>query len=410
MLNRSRIMALLTKVLYIGIDRAATDDAKRGVLLTNVMTCVAIFFTTVYQVHHLFYQWHGLLIFNFLMTCLYLSIFLMTKAGHGRFAIVFYFIVLIFQLTINPRVFLGADCGIHFFLMAVPPMVFLMMPERHAALKALLIALPAIAFSFVEYVPFQSPADVHAPALNLKIMRIFGTTGTMAALTLAIYVFFLDLKATKEALAAEHARSESLLLNILPGPIAERLKRSQEKIADAFPGTSILFADIVGFTQLSSRMLPNEVASLLNCYFSAYDDLTERYHVEKIKTIGDGYMAAAGIPTVSLDHADLIMKTAIDMLEVTRRISRDLGLNLTIRIGINSGPSAAGIVGKKKFVYDLWGDTVNVAARMESHGEPGRIQVSEATYQLLKEKYAFEFRGKIAIKGKGELPAYLLKA
>ncbi len=198
-------------------------------------------------------------------------------------------------------------------------------------------------------------------------------------------------------------------LNILPKPIADRLKVSQENIADAFPHTSILFADTVGFTQLSTNMSPDEVVALLNRYLSAYDDLTEKHKVEKIKTIGDAYMVAAGIPSQCSDHADTIVNMAIDMLEVTNRISRGLNQDLMIRIGINSGRSTAGIIGKKKFIYDLWGDTVNIASRMESHGESGKIQVAEGTYQLLKDKYAFEFRGEIEVKGKGELKANFLK-
>jgi len=409
MSNKSHLKSLLTNFIKTGSNPEESDDVNRRTLITNVMVCVAIFFSIIFQFQYLYYRWYYLQYVTFFMLFIYVAVFIFNWKGFGQFATVFYFLALIFQLTVNSSVFLSADSGIHFFLMAIPPMVLLSISERSAMWRFFMIILPVIAFLFVEYFPWRSPLDVHAPMFNLHVMHMLSTTGTISAVTFAVYIFFLDFKKTKEDLAYEHKKSELLLLNILPKSIADRLKVSQENIADVFPHTSILFADIVGFTQLSTNMSPDEVVSLLNRYFSAYDDLTEKHRVEKIKTIGDAYMVAAGIPSRCSDHADTIMNMAIDMLEVTNRISRELHQDLRIRIGINSGQSTAGIIGKKKFIYDLWGDTVNIASRMESHGESGKIQVAEGTYQLLKDKYAFEFRGEIEVKGKGKLKTYFLK-
>jgi class 3 adenylate cyclase len=235
------------------------------------------------------------------------------------------------------------------------------------------------------------------------------TTGTILLISGLVLILYLNISRAKDALAREHRRSESLLKNILPAPIADRLKHSPDSIAETFPEASVLFADIAGFTALAARFRPEEVVAFLNRYFSSYDELAEKYRVEKIKTIGDAYMAAAGIPETREDHAAALVLMAQEMIEVTRSISNECGLDLAIRIGINSGEVTAGVIGKKKFIYDLWGDTVNIASRMESHGLPGRIQVSSRTHQLLRHDFPFEHRGRIEVKGMGEMEAYLVK-
>lgn len=219
-----------------------------------------------------------------------------------------------------------------------------------------------------------------------------------------------ELSEANESLSLEQEKSNNLLLNILPKPIVERLEGGEKNISDAFAGVSILFADIVNFTPLSELVRPAELVEILNSIFCKFDDLSANYGLEKIKTIGDCYMVASGLPESCPDHAERIADMALGMQEVIRNIGADLCIELDIRIGINSGPVVAGVIGKKKFVYDLWGDTVNVASRMESHAVNGSIQVSEFTYQLLKYDYVFEERGMITIKGKGEMKAYILKS
>jgi len=215
-------------------------------------------------------------------------------------------------------------------------------------------------------------------------------------------------KLAQEALKVQQEQSEKLLLNILPKPIAERLKAQQSTIADSFAEVSVLFADIVGFTELSARMSPTELVKRLNVIFSHFDQLAEKYGVEKIKTIGDAYMVVGGLPMPRDDHAEAIAQMALGMQAKIAKLSADTGEKLAIRVGINSGPVVAGVIGVSKFTYDLWGDTVNVAARMEATGFAGRIQVTDVTYELLKDKYLLERRGVIQVKGKGNMMTYWL--
>lgn len=207
---------------------------------------------------------------------------------------------------------------------------------------------------------------------------------------------------------AERQRSERLLLNILPKPIADRLKQGESTIADSFSEVTVLFADIVGFTKFSARISPTELVVLLNEIFSTFDQLAEQHDLEKIKTIGDNYMVVGGLPTPRTDHAEAVAEMALDMQHSIARFNEQHNNSLSIRIGIATGPVVAGVIGIKKFSYDLWGDTVNTASRMESHGVKDGIQVTAATYQWLKDKYLFEERGIIQVKGKGDMMTYLL--
>ncbi|AFZ20554.1 PAS domain S-box/urea ABC transporter, urea binding protein [Allocoleopsis franciscana PCC 7113] len=215
-------------------------------------------------------------------------------------------------------------------------------------------------------------------------------------------------KVWEEALRYQQECTEELLLNILPSPIAQRLKRAESTIADNFADVTVLFADLVNFTEISAEIPPTRLVDLLNKIFSEFDHLAEKHSLEKIKTIGDAYMVVGGLPTTRPDHAEAIAEMALDMQQ---KITRFKGLNgepFRLRIGINTGPVIAGVIGTKKFTYDLWGDTVNVASRMESHGVAGCIQVTDTTYERLRDKYVFEERGLTSIKGKGDMITYWL--
>ena len=207
---------------------------------------------------------------------------------------------------------------------------------------------------------------------------------------------------------AAERRSERLLLNVLPESIATRLKRGEEPIADLHDDITVLFADLAGFTVRSAHETPAETVAVLNEVFSVFDSLVSRYGLEKIRTIGDSYMVASGVPVARPDHASAICAMALDLRHEVARLNAVHDWDLSFRIGINSGPAVAGIVGREKFHYDLWGDTVNVASRMESHGLPDQIQVTESVYERLKHDFAFERRGLIDIKGKGPTLTYLL--
>jgi class 3 adenylate cyclase len=216
------------------------------------------------------------------------------------------------------------------------------------------------------------------------------------------------LEASEAALQESQKQSERLLLNILPLSIAERLKQDTSAIAEHFDDVTILFADLVGFTPLSSRIKPAELVNLLNEIFSTFDELTEKHGLEKIKTIGDAYMVVGGLPVPKPDHAEAVAQMALDMQGAIAHFQAKYSEQLQIRIGINTGSVVAGVIGTKKFIYDLWGDAVNVASRMESSSVPGKIQVTEATYERLKERYEFEKRGQVAVKGRGEMTTYWL--
>jgi adenylate cyclase len=210
------------------------------------------------------------------------------------------------------------------------------------------------------------------------------------------------------ALRGEQLKAENLLLNILPRSIADKLKAQPQTIADQFSEASILFADVVDFTPLSERMAPADVVGLLDHLFSHFDTLAERHGLEKIKTIGDCYMAAAGVPEPRPDHARALALMALDMVDAMLSSDEVGHLGLQLRVGINSGPVVAGVIGRKRFLYDLWGDAVNTASRMESHGTPGQIQITRATYELLADEFDCRPRGTIEVKGKGAMEVWYL--
>ena len=233
---------------------------------------------------------------------------------------------------------------------------------------------------------------------------------------LEVRLMHFEMKKLYERVVAEQQVSERLLLNVLPHSIAERLKGRadiisdsfDEVIADSFSDVTVLFADIVGFTKVSSGVNPKTLVVWLNEIFTGFDNIADRHGLEKIKTIGDAYMAVAGVPLPQEDHAARAAHMALDMMEALASFNQRHGYTLQMRIGLNSGAVVAGVIGKRKFIYDLWGDTVNTASRMESHGVPGRIQVSDATCQQLDESFVLEERGIIEVKGKGEMHTWFL--
>jgi adenylate cyclase len=207
-----------------------------------------------------------------------------------------------------------------------------------------------------------------------------------------------------------HRENERLLLSILPASIAARLKSDDARIADHFPEVSVLFADIVDFTVLSGGMSPKPLVSLLDDLFTQFDELARRHQVEKIKTIGDCYMAVCGVPEKRPDHAAALAEMALEMIECLKRFNQSRGTSLQLRIGLNTGPVVAGVIGRSKFIYDLWGDTVNTASRMESTGLPGRVQVTEQMQRALAPQFDLTERGEVEVKGKGRLHTWLLVA
>ena len=250
--------------------------------------------------------------------------------------------------------------------------------------------------------------DADLPVGFTSTMLALNVIGAGAVAFTLLATFAHQRNAALTALRVEQEKSEALLVNILPGPIAARLKAADQTIADHFDATSILFADVVDFTPLSQLLPPAEMVHILDRLFSHFDALVERHGLEKIKTVGDCYMAAAGVPDPHPDHARRAALLALDMREAvaTSAVAGRQGLEL--RIGINSGPVVAGVIGRKRFLYDLWSDAVNTASRMESHGTPGEIQITRETYELLKDEFVCKRRGTIPVKGKGEMETWYL--
>ncbi len=247
-------------------------------------------------------------------------------------------------------------------------------------------------------------------SVNISLLTM-GGIGVLAArqMELQARLQFLQRKVILQqmkALDEERTKSESLLLNVLPRRIAERLKETPGVIADRFDEATVLFSDVVGFTQLSSRMEPDALVRRLDAIFSRFDEIAGHLGLEKIKTIGDAYMVAGGIPTSREDHIESVCEMALRM----RDCMEELDPSVSIRIGLHTGPVIAGVIGTKKFIYDVWGDTVNTASRMESHGVPGKIQVSEAVHAAVEHLFLFEARGEIEVKGKGAMKTFLLLA
>jgi class 3 adenylate cyclase len=263
-----------------------------------------------------------------------------------------------------------------------------------AAFVALVVASVAID-------PVLAP---HAADLPDAVRHLFFGLNIIGPTTTA-YVLLQYFTRERER---EQARSEALLLNVLPAPVAARLKREEGVIADAHSDVTVLFADIVGFTPLAERLAAEDVVALLDRIFARWDALAQHHGVEKIKTIGDAYMVAAGIPTPRDDHAEAIAEMALGMLLDAERCAEDTALPFEVRIGVDTGPVVAGVIGRAKFIYDLWGDTVNTASRMESHAPPGAIQVTERSYERLRHAYELQPRGDIEVKGKGLMKTYLL--
>jgi len=312
----------------------------------------------------------------------------------------------IFLHAILGTLYAGWESGLHIPIIAMA-IAWSAHPGRGNAHRRF-VGLGIIAAYIVLFVVARTRPPVYVlPDLYLTVSSVIMISCIFIALLLLVVLQSVS-AGWYTSLQEEREKSEHLLLNVLPATIAARLKESDDVIADRFDEVTVLFLDIVDFTKLSASMSAAEVVSILNELFSRFDALTEQYAMEKIKTIGDAYMAVAGVPDPHPDHARRAMNLAIAMLGELRDYTAPDGTRIKARIGICSGPVVAGVIGRRKFIYDLWGDTVNTASRMESHGVCNQIQVTESTYRILREDYLFVPRGTVEIKGKGSMSTYLL--
>ncbi len=304
---------------------------------------------------------------------------------------------------------LGTATGLYLFLNAFIVGVFIVNGRDNLLDTAVtwMAATVAMVFSVLY---FQEPSGVARVDTQFQQIVLVGVVIGLSVIQAAgVLVLSTRVARAEAALAAEHERSEALLRNLLPDAVATRLKASPgEVIADDLPDVTILFADIVGFTKRASLIAPKDLIKFLNGIFSGFDELTEKYGMEKIKTIGDAYMVSAGILAPRKDHAQAAANMALDMLELMEHHRKQTGEHIGLRIGLHSGPAVSGVIGTKKVFFDIWGDTVNTASRMESHGAEGRIQVSEATKERLGAAYVFQEMPIYDVKGKGPMQTYWL--
>ena len=297
-----------------------------------------------------------------------------------------------FTAPLGALLFAGTKEAVPWFVAFVAITLALGIADPHLASKASVLGRPLIVSFFV--------LNIAGVTLTCFLMLRYFVGQRERALVA------LDLE--HRNLVQEQERSERLLLNVLPSTIAARLKTSSAVIADGFADVTVLFADIVNFTPLSDRVSPEQLVKLLDELFTDFDGLVERFNLEKIKTIGDAYMVAGGLPVERPDHAQAVADMALEMNKAVGRHGASAGDGFSLRIGMDTGPVVAGVIGRKKFIYDLWGDTVNTASRMESQGIPGRIHVTARTRDRLADAFELESRGEIQVKGKGPMTTYFL--
>ena len=306
-------------------------------------------------------------------------------------------------------VLFGVSAGFHLVLLSGPG-GGLMTVGRRAFARVGYYLWPLLAVS-VALLVWGSPDPVLGRPLTPEELSTLNAAN-FAVIFLALWRWNSQSARTRHGLEdqvqEEKEVSEGLLLNILPASIAERMKSGEESIADAHPRVAVLFCDLVGFTAMAADRSPREIVDLLERLFLEFDDLASRHGLEKIKTLGDGYLAAAGLPDPVDDPETRAVRMALGMREAVRQLGQQLAQPLDVRIGVHSGPVVAGVIGKSRFAYDLWGDTVNTASRLESRGVAGAIQISEAVRRHLPEEYSVQDRGEVELKGKGRMRCFLV--
>jgi class 3 adenylate cyclase len=399
---------LWNQIAYTGVNFAPNQLEHKHIILVNGLSIFTMFFTLVNMSLLLaFHSPNFVFIISFIyVILLFFTIILNSKGKLLAARVYLFFLSFVYIGTV--ALLQGNQANSYMFFLSEALVVFFIFPNRERKWMYSLVVL-----SFVGYAVFNMVHEYLEPILRVPDefakSRKVATDISIAILQISFsfYIYSTFRKAEFSALI-EHDKSEKLLQNILPMSIIKKLRENPDTIAERFEDCTVLFSDIVGFTQMSRKMSASSVVSLLNEVFSAFDDLADKYQLEKIKTIGDAYMVVGGLPEADEDHAEKIATFALDMREIIREYRKKHDIPLELRIGINSGDAVAGVIGKKKFIYDLWGDSVNTASRMESHGIPGEIQVSESTYKKLKDKFKFTDRGTVDVKGIGLVKSYLL--
>jgi class 3 adenylate cyclase len=407
----------IDSLISLGTEQDRSEASKKYVRYANAASILALVTTLFFfalelpiiaDLGNIGLREATIITLRFLASFGFVAPLVMNHRGHQASArLVFGIWAILF--TLGLVLLYGANAPSHLFFIAIIAGFVAMFPEHERSRRALILTSTFVAFglSFLMCHYLTPIVEINRPAIRVVVELAV----SFGALTLVLALAFAQRNANDQAEAAVVAQKEKadrLLLNILPEAVAQRLKESSASIADGFDEVTVMFADLVGFTPLSQSMEPRDLVALMDRIFSEFDKVVEKLGLEKIKTIGDAYMVAGGIPTLRDDHAQAIAKMALEILPIIDAFSAPGGESLQLRIGIASGSAVAGVIGRKKFAYDLWGDTVNTASRMESHGEPGKIQVNENTYQRLKDEFEFIERGLVEVKGKGQIPTWYL--
>ncbi|MBE7493694.1 MAG: adenylate/guanylate cyclase domain-containing protein [Verrucomicrobiaceae bacterium] len=419
MLPRMRFSAsVLARLADIGVPAGMRAEDAKHVRFCNLATLCGLVCAVVFWLLEIpvIADWGALGVRE-------AGIILVRGAGAALFALPFWLnrrhrhaaarlgvIGLSLVFVLSSSVLFGTSAPSHLFVIVIASAAHVLFPEEERVTMRWVLGVCVATFAAMLWLRHQNEpmVTVERPEIRLA-MEVFISIG---ALVLAIFITrALRVTARRSELQAIHEqeRADRLLLNILPEQIARRLKEDPRTIADGFHDVTVLFADLVGFTPMSESMTPSELLRLMDRVFSRFDELVDQFGLEKIKTVGDAYMLAGGLPDPNHSHAEDVAGMALAMLQEVRQIHGPHGEPLSIRIGIATGPVVAGVIGRKKFLYDLWGDTVNTASRMESCAEANTIQVNESTWRRLKDRFRFRERGEIEIKGKGRVATWFLE-
>ena len=397
-----KLPARLRAILLVGVFANTPSRDAKHIVLSNVLALIAIVLSWLGLPVSIFTAaWKATLV-NVGLQFLLLGVLVLNARGKRLFAGVWLYAASMGAVALLTS-FQPIARGLHFWLLLLILAPFVVFPRR------ILRFADAAALFALCYYAWHILIRLHGTSGQTR----FGSTYTLVALAVGIFAIgYYQRRVTERAedeADAERDRSERLLLEILPEPIVARLKSGETRIADRFEEVSVLFADLVGFTQLADRLSPQDIVHMLDEVFTELDRLCVVHGLEKIKTIGDAYMVAAGVPEGRDDHADAAVTMGLSMIDAIAGIATKLGLPIAVRVGVHSGPVVAGVLGTKKLVYDLWGDTVNTAARMESHGIAGCVHISETTRDRLRLPLAVETRGEIEVKGKGSMTTYVIR-
>ncbi len=401
-------MNIIRWIVDQGTEHKAGSFAHKYTRVTNWITLIVFGFMLQNMMVAIYFKVLPLLIIE-LVHCLLLCLVpILNRLGRRLLATALFSVVMILFVTIYALVN-ALDTNTIFYLPLIIFALFFLFPVSKKAYVFSFVGLVSICFVLAFTWHYYGLAPLIAAPPGFQDGQRWNAIAGIPFLSGAfgVYAFYAIHHAERET-EREKEKAEQLLLNILPPSVAQRFKDDQSLFAEGFDSVTVLFADIVGFTRFTAQLPPDAVVRFLNNLFSEFDRLVETYGLEKIKTIGDEYMVAGGVPLPTEDHAEKICAMALDMMEIVRGVRRPDGVALNIRIGIHSGPVTAGVIGVKKFIYDLWGDTVNTASRMETHAEDGHIQVTEAVYRAVRADFVLVPRGPIEVKGKGLMETYYL--